>query len=158
MCGTKVCSTQRALMTSSPFRPKQREYCAKSRVCISRPFSFPPVFIFPRSRLHLHFAPSFAVFIFSRVLWRGIMASVLEALATITRPFSPSTMTSASTKTRFFPMRKTSAQEGHFVLDGDHISAFGHSCRGGAATGVVCKGHQHASMHETMLLPKRRRH
>src|SRR5262245_24756549 len=50
MCGTKVCSTQRALMTSSPFRPKQREYCAKSRVCISRPFSFPPVFIFPRSR------------------------------------------------------------------------------------------------------------
>src|SRR5262249_8814851 len=50
-------------------------------------------------------------------LVRGMTASVLDALATITLPFSLLTITPASTKTRFFPVRKTSARQMRFRLD-----------------------------------------
>ena len=43
----------------------------------------------------------------STFVFRGITASVLDALATITRPSSRSSMTSASTKTMFLPERNT---------------------------------------------------
>jgi hypothetical protein len=42
---------------------------------------------------------------------KGMTASVLDALATMTRPPSSSTDTSASTNTRFLPVRKTPARQ-----------------------------------------------
>src|SRR5215469_15796566 len=66
-----------------------------------------------------------------------ITARVLDALATIIRPSSLSTITVASTKMRFFPARNTSARQNRFgpeagrknealVFNSNHISALWH--------------------------------